>query len=173
MKLILPISVTILLITGLSQGTQWEEFTYKEGHFRVSVPQKLTESAPLLHPVGKVRNPTFSVEHNRELFRISYYCYGAEFSSSADVDDQLLGPRNRVIVALHDEGQDVVVKSERYLTLNGVRGVEVEMGSKKMSYVARFFYSNGCTYVVIVRMPSKESITEDGKKFLESFELLQ
>lgn len=169
---LLLIALLGLPLAVLCQSRKWEEFASKENHFKVMLPARHTELPPLLHPVGTTPNPTLVAKRNDEGFRVSYYCFSEESSAPEDVQTRLQGARNRTVVALTDESRELKVMHENQISLHGISGLEINMDSRATSYTARIFVSERCAFLLLVRTKIERSISEDGKRFLDSFELV-
>lgn len=156
----------------IPQSTGWEEFAPKGGHFKVMLPARHAELPPLLRPVGAIPNPTFLAKLSDERFRVSYYCFSEESTDLEDVQTRLQGARNRTVVALTDESRGLKAKHENHINQHGIPGLEINMDSRATSYTARIFVSERCVFLLLVSTKIERSISEDGKRFLDSFELL-
>lgn len=169
MKLLMPILLLIFQPAVIYQNAGWEEFLI-DHHFKVFVPNKPSERPSLLHPITKMPNPTYSVRDNEESFRISFYCFSKTSTDHKDIETRLQAARNRTVVALTDESQGVAVKKEERTDHNGISGLEIIMDSKTTSYSGRIYASGDCVYLLLVSMPGNRSMSENGKRFLDSFE---
>lgn len=169
---LLLIALLGLPLTVMPQSTDWEEFAPKEGHFKVMLPARHAELPPLLHAVGKIPNPTFLAKRNDEGFRVSYYCFSEGSTDLEVIQTRLQGARNRTIVALTFESRALKVKHENHVNQHGIPGLEINMDSRATSYTARIFVSEKCVFLLLVSTKIERSISEDGKRFLDSFELL-
>lgn len=169
MKLLMSSLLLISQPAVIYQNAGWQEFVI-DHHFKVSVPNKPSERPSLLHPITKMPNPTFSVRDNVETFRISFYCFSQTSTDPKDIETRLQAARNRTVVALTDESQGVAVKTEERTNHNGVSGLEIIMDSITTSYNGRIYASDDCVYLLLVSMPGNRSMSENGKRFLDSFE---
>ena len=172
MKSLIIIFLLTLRPAGIYQNADWEVFSI-DHHFKVLVPNKVSERPSLLHPITKIPNPTFSIRSKDETFRISFYCFSKASTASEDTETRLEAARNRTLVALTDESHGVTVKKEERINQNNVSGLEVILASKSTSYTGRIYASDDCVYLLLVSAPGNRSISESGKKFLDSFEQIR
>jgi hypothetical protein len=156
----------------MPQSIDWEDFSHKEGHFKVMLPARHAELPPMLYPLGTIPNPTFLAKSNDEGFRVSYYCFSKESTDAEDVQTRLQGARNRTVVVLSDESRELKVRQENQVNQHGLPGLEINIDSRATSYTARIFVSERCVFLLLVSTKVERSISEDGKRFLNSFELL-
>lgn len=166
----LAVFVVFALACGGLTGAKWE--TVSEGGMSVEMPGKPQKQTQTVQsPAGPVTVNILGLERSSEAFMVAYNEFPAQIANSPG----LANPK-----ALLDSGRDGALRnvngkltSERDMTIGNYQGREIvgEVPDKKASFTARIFWAKPRLYQAIYISPQGKSITDDGKKFLDSLKL--
>jgi hypothetical protein len=164
-------AVAVAALLGLACGalaTKWE--TVSEGGMTVEMPgtpKKQTQTVQ--SPAGPVTVNILGVERSSEAFMVAYNEFPAQIANA------LTDPKT-----LLDSGRDGAIRnvngkltSERNVQIGSYPGREIvgEVPDKKASFTARIYWAKPRLYQIIYISPQGKTITDDGKKFLDSLKI--
>jgi hypothetical protein len=165
----LPLLALALIILSAC-GVRWQ--TLDETGFTVQMPgtpNKQTRSANA--PTGSTTINTYSAEAQGEAFIVSYKEYTAEMADTASSDpEQFLNMASQS--AVHNV--DGKITGQRSVTLNGKPGKEIVGNTTKPqegTFIARIYWDSPRLYQVLYLRPEGAAVSENGEKFLNSFQL--
>lgn len=169
-RLLLPSLLVALLCACSALTTKWE--TLNEGGFTARMPgtpKRDTQSVDT--PVGKVAFNTYSVENGGEAFIVGYNDFPDNAATqNADAEGLLDKARDGAVRNVNG-----TVTSEKSVTMNGHPGKEFNGESttpQPATFTARIYWVSPRLYQVLyIRPKSAAAASENGQKFLDSFQL--
>ncbi len=170
-KIILTAALSVFAVVALACGgltTKWE--TVNEGGMTVEMPGKPQKQTQTVQsPAGPVTVNILSVERSSEAFMVAYNEFPAQIANAL-TDPKLLLDSGRDGALRNVNGK---LTSERNVTIGSYPGREIvgEVPDKKASFTARIYWAKPRLYQAIYISPQGKSITDDGKKFLDSLKL--
>jgi hypothetical protein len=167
--------VVLIFCACSAMQTKWE--TVSEGDMTVQMPgtpQKQTQSVDT--PVGPVAFNTWTAQNGDEAFIVGYNDFpDGPATRNANPEDLLNRARDGALQNVNGK-----VKSEKPLTMNGHPGKEfsgegtASEGGKQQeaTFTARVYWVPPRLYQVLYVSPKSSSgPSENGQKFLDSFQL--
>jgi hypothetical protein len=149
----------------------WKEFTSQQGRFKALFPEQPTEETKN-PPPGVVGNPIYKIyifrSNKKELFQVLYSDFSDDIVKKHGTEK--LVDTLAKSVAADAKGS---IQEQHKTSLGNVRGAEVKVGVPNTGIItARVFLSGNRGYQVVAAMPSEKATSEDVKRFLDSFQLL-
>jgi hypothetical protein len=164
--------VMLLVSSSNVRSAEWKWLAPSGAGFRAALPGALQEDKTVQEtPLGPVEVTKFYAEakKRKELYMIVLFrCPEALGRQMGGAPGLLELARKDVLVS--SNGQ---LKSERRIALNGINGLEMEVLPRAGAVIkARIFATEDRIYQVSVHVPKVRLQSQDVKKFLSSFELL-
>lgn len=118
--------------------------------------------------IGPVQIHMYTLDSGNEGFVIGYSEYPSYVFSQKDPDALLNGARDGAVNNVKGE-----VLSERPMSLGSYVGREItgKSAEQGFSFTTRLYLANPRMYMLIYLRKGDQPISDDGKKFLDSFEI--
>ncbi|MCK4576533.1 hypothetical protein KAU34_09015 [candidate division WOR-3 bacterium] len=171
MKKRLLISLFLLIIFVDCQRHIWKEFISSEGRFSILMPGKPSKQTVKTNSViGPIDFHILTFEKEDVVYLVGYSDYPNTFVQS-NTQDSLLNIACYGAV-LNLKGNLV---SKRVISINEYPGREmtIEQADGEIIYLTRLFLVGGRLYQVTILTLKRKEISNDDKKFLDSFKLIE
>jgi hypothetical protein len=148
---------SLLLATAFAQ-TEWKEFTFPEGNFRILVPE-----TPEQQTVAERNLHQFSASVGTESYGLAY----SDYPPGTDWENAVNGERDSIVNSL---GGSVV--DERRTSVEGYPGKWIRFVGQNTSGELAIYFVGRRLYVLHAFAPKSAPRPENFSTFLNSFRLL-
>ena len=152
------LALTALFLTPAFAQTEWKEFTYVEGNFRILVPE-----TPQKQIVAERNLHQFSATLGAESYGLSY----ADFPPSTDWENTVNSERDSITNNLSGS-----VVDEKRTSLEGYPGKWTRFVGQNTNGELAIYFVESRVYVLHAFAPKSASRPENFSTFLNSFRLL-